>query len=173
MKVCITSTGRDAEAHVDARFGRAPYFFIFDTDTDAVEVIENTSSGNAQGAGIGAASLILDHGANYLLTGRLGPKASDALQGSGLQVIEGISSDNTVRQAYENFKASGPSGSTTAGTGPGASPTQGRQPGQAGGGAGRGMGQGGGRGMGGGRGGGMGRCGGGGGGRGMGGGRRR
>ncbi|WP_028581006.1 NifB/NifX family molybdenum-iron cluster-binding protein [Desulfogranum japonicum] len=165
MKVCITSTGRDTESLVDERFGRTPYFIIFNTETDTAETVENTSSGNAQGAGIGAASLIVDHGVHHLLTGRLGPKATDALQSSGIHVTEGISGQSTVKQAYDTFKQSGPSRSPKQSID---SPPQTTPSGQPG------MGMGGGGGTGCGRSGGRGRCGGGGGGgRGMGGGRRR
>lgn len=39
MKLCITSAGKTMEAKVDARFGRAPYFLLVDTATEAFECI--------------------------------------------------------------------------------------------------------------------------------------
>jgi len=54
MKLCITSTGKDIEANIDTTFGRAPYFLIIDTETNATEVVENTAATQGQGAGIAA-----------------------------------------------------------------------------------------------------------------------
>jgi len=49
MKLCITSTGKEIEANIDTTFGRAPYFLIIDTDTNATEVVENTADKEFEG----------------------------------------------------------------------------------------------------------------------------
>lgn len=168
MKLCITSTGNTMTSAVDPRFGRAPYFMLIDTETDQAQAIENTAVADAQGAGIGAARIMLDQGVEALLTGHLGPNAQDALRGSGIQLIEGVSGEMNVEEALNHYRDSigkvspQKSDETSPQTTETGQPGTGRGPGM---GAGRGLG-GGGRGMG-------GRGMGGGGGRGMGGGRRR
>ena len=137
------------EAKVDARFGRAAYLLIIDTDTNAMEVVENSGAAQAQGAGIGAAQVVLDKGVDGLLTGRIGPNALTVFQASGVQLFEGASAEDTVQEALTRFN-NGEYRDTPAGP-------EGQQVGQGGGrglgrgkgggkGQGRGMGMGGGRG---------------------------
>ena len=142
MKICITSTGKEIEAKIDPRFGRAPYFFIFDTDTDTTELVDNSAAAESQGAGIGAAQLVSDKGVDAVLTGRVGPNASTAFQASGVKLYESLSSEETVKEALAKFKKGEYDGNpASAGVSP-------RGPG-AGRGLGRGMGGGGGQGQGG------------------------
>lgn len=104
MKICITSTGKAVEAKVDPRFGRAPYFIIVDTDSDAIEVVDNSATAESQGAGISAAQFVSDKGVEAVLTGRVGPNASRAFQASGITVLEEISSQESVKEVIGRFK---------------------------------------------------------------------
>lgn len=129
MKICIPSTGKELTAMIDPRFGRAPFFLIVDTSTNNVEVIENTAAEKVQGAGLGAVELIMNHGIDTLITGRVGPKALIAIQQSGMQLIEGISSGQTIDDVLASFtkgelekpetSTSGPAPENTCGKGMG------------------------------------------------------
>ena len=103
MKLCITSTGKDIEANIDTTFGRAPCFLIIDTKTNATEVIDNSAASQTQGAGIGAAQLISNKGVDAILTGYVGPNASTALREADIKVYEGVSSQDTVKEALAKF----------------------------------------------------------------------
>jgi len=148
MKLCITAAGNDLSSATDSAFGRAPWFVIVDTDSGAVEPVENKSVNASQGAGIAAAQTMADKNVQAVLTGRLGPKAQTALSAASITMYEGLA-QTTVGQALEQFRqgqysesgsqAADRPASTGAGTGAGA-------------GWGRGMGGGGRRGGGGGRG---------------------
>ena len=144
MKLCVTSTGKEIEARIDPRFGRAPWFFIIDTDTGISTAIENTAATQGQGAGISAAQIVVDEKVDAILTGRVGPNSMNVLQTSNIKLFEGVSSQDTVSQALAKFKDGTYNENASAS---GASPRM-----QAGGGRGqgRGMGGGGGQGMGGG-----------------------
>jgi predicted Fe-Mo cluster-binding NifX family protein len=104
MKLCITSKGKKIGATIDTTFGRAPYFFIVDTGTDAMEVLENTATPHGQGAGIAAAQFVSDRGVEGVLTGYVGPNARNALKASGIKVFEGLSGQETVEEAIARFK---------------------------------------------------------------------
>jgi len=116
MKLCITSTGKDMDSRVDEHFGRASCFMIVDTATMDFEVVSNTAQAAEQGAGISAAQIILDKGAEALLTGIVGPKAFSALRAANVKVYEGASGADSVRGTVEKFnrgeysEASVPSG---------------------------------------------------------------
>lgn len=104
MKLCITSTGKDIEAKVDTTFGRAPYFFIIDTESNVAEVVKNMVATQGQGAGIAAAQLVSDKGVEGVLTGYVGPNALNAIQASGIKLFVGASSSDTVKDALVKFK---------------------------------------------------------------------
>ena len=71
---------------MDDRFGRAEAFLLVDRATgEAVETIENTSVHASHGAGTGAASMLKSAGVDTVISGRFGPKASDALRAHGIE----------------------------------------------------------------------------------------
>lgn len=103
MKLCITSTGKDIAANIDTTFSRAPYFLIIDTETNAVETVENTAANQGQGAGIAATQLVSDKGIDGVLTGHVGPNAFNALRESGIKLFVGASAQDTVQDALAKF----------------------------------------------------------------------
>lgn len=179
MKIAVSSRGNTLDSAMDERFGRAPMFIIYDTETDQFTVLDNAANASlGQGAGIQAAQAVASSGAQRVVTGRVGPNALSALNAAGIGIVNVAS--GTVAQALEQAQKTplneqmqpqaGASPSMAPGMGRGMG-GMGRGMGQGQGmGQGRGMGQGQGQGMGQGRGmgRGMGRGGGGGGGRGMG-----
>ncbi len=103
MKIAITSKGTDLNAEIDPRFGRATCFIVVDTETLDFEVLDNTENINAfKGAGIQAAKMIHDKGAQFLLTGFCGPNAFKTLQAAGVEVINDVS--GTIKDAVISFK---------------------------------------------------------------------
>ncbi len=102
MKIAVTSTGTDLESAVDPRFGRAAYILIVDSETLVVEVLDNKENVNAlKGAGIQAATMASDKGANVLLTGFCGPNAFKALKAAKI----GVANDATgsVKDAVKAY----------------------------------------------------------------------
>ncbi|NQT50759.1 NifB/NifX family molybdenum-iron cluster-binding protein [bacterium] len=104
MKVAITTAGNDLDAAVDPRFGRAKAFVIYDTESGEWSVLDNEQNAfAAQGAGIQAASAVVNAGVEALLTGNCGPKAFRALAAGKVAVYAGVS--GTVREAVEGLAA--------------------------------------------------------------------
>ena len=103
MKIAVSSTGKDLEATLDARFGRAAYFVIVDLDTLAFDAVENRQNLNlAQGAGIQAAKTVLQRKADVLITGNCGPKAFKVLAAAGITVYVGVA--GRLLDIVERFK---------------------------------------------------------------------
>jgi len=103
MRIAITSTDGTLDGPVDPRFGRAPYVLVVDTDTDALETIDNGANREAtQGAGVNAAQAVIDHHVGWLLTGAIGPKAFAALNAANIRVAAGQT--GTCREALRRFK---------------------------------------------------------------------
>jgi predicted Fe-Mo cluster-binding NifX family protein len=102
MKIAITSTGNTLDSQVDARFGRAAFFLVVDTETMEFECINNNAAAAAGGAGINAAKTVADSGAKAVLTGNCGPNASRTLAAAGVKLYANLS--GTVKDAIEAFK---------------------------------------------------------------------
>ncbi len=100
MRIAVSSQGMDLTSKVDQRFGRAPYFLIFDTDDESLEVVKNGQNVNAaQGAGIQAAESIAAKNVDIVVTGNLGPKAFQALNATGIKTA--LLTSGTVSEAIE------------------------------------------------------------------------
>jgi predicted Fe-Mo cluster-binding NifX family protein len=102
MKIAITSTGETLDSQVDQRFGRAALFVIAETDTMGFAVIENENLAAGGGVGVSSAKLVIDAGAEAVLTGNCGPNAQRTLSAAGIKLFTGLT--GTVAQAIELFK---------------------------------------------------------------------
>ena len=104
MKIAIPAVDREPTAMIDARFGRTPWFLVFDTETGTWEAVENTQNLQAvQGAGIQSAETLVRHGVTTVLTPHCGPKAFRVLQAAGVTLYLGVS--GTVAEALAAYQA--------------------------------------------------------------------
>ena len=102
MKIAVTSTGTDLDSDVDPRFGRAKYIIIVDSEAFDFEVLDNKENVNAlKGAGIQAASMISEKGAEVLLTGFCGPNAFKTLNAVNVGMANDAS--GSVRDAVNAY----------------------------------------------------------------------
>ena len=103
MKVAVTAKGIQLKDEVDPRFGRAPYILIVDLETMEYETLDNSENVNAfKGAGIQAATMVADKGAQVLLTGYCGPNAFKAVSAAGIKVVNDVT--GTVEEAVDVFR---------------------------------------------------------------------
>jgi len=118
MKVAVSSQGRTLDSQVDPRFGRAACFLLVETETMAFTVVENASGQG--GAGIAAGKVVIDAGAQIVMTGNCGPNAERTLRAGNVRLFTDVS--GTIGEAIERFKngslveASGPNVQSQAGT---------------------------------------------------------
>jgi predicted Fe-Mo cluster-binding NifX family protein len=102
MKIAVTSKGKDLSSPVDPRFGRAAYILVVDTISFDFQVLDNDENVNAfKGAGIQAATMVSEKGAEVLLTGYCGPNAFKTLQAAGIKVANDAT--GTVKDAVIAF----------------------------------------------------------------------
>jgi len=103
MIIAVSAAGSRPDSPMDARFGRAGYFQVFDTDTGEYETINNVDGMEAmQGAGIQAGELVVSRGASILITGHCGPKAFRVLNAAGVKVM--LCGGGTVENAIAKFR---------------------------------------------------------------------
>jgi predicted Fe-Mo cluster-binding NifX family protein len=102
MKIAVTSKGPNLDDQVDPRFGRAAYILVVDSETFDFDVLDNKENVNAlKGAGIQAAGMVSDKGAEVLITGFCGPNAFKVLNAAKIKVTS--DAKGTVRDAVESF----------------------------------------------------------------------
>jgi len=102
MKIVLTSDGQSEDAEVDERFGRCQFFAIFDTEDSTLTYHKNEGQASSQGAGIASSQFIADQGANVLITGRVGPKALQGLEGANIKMFKG--DGMTLSAAIDAYK---------------------------------------------------------------------
>jgi predicted Fe-Mo cluster-binding NifX family protein len=103
------------DAPVNPRFGRCPYYVIVETETMESEAISNTGMNAPSGAGIGAAQLVAEKGVEAVLTGSVGPKATQVLSRASIKILTGAG--GSIRQTVEAYKRGELEASPTAGYG--------------------------------------------------------
>lgn len=102
MKIVVTANGANLDAPASPVFGRCPAYLFVDTETMAFEAVENPALSSPGGAGIQAAQFVIEHGAQAVLTGNVGPNAAGVLQAADVPVY--LIPEGTVRQAVETFR---------------------------------------------------------------------
>lgn len=107
MKVVIPVESKNDDASVCPSFGRAPFFMIFDAETQKADFIDNAAANSQGGAGIKASQILVDSGAKVLITYRCGQNAADVLKAGGITIYKaenGSAKDNV--QKYKEKKLS-------------------------------------------------------------------
>lgn len=86
MKIAVSATGQNKESLLDRRFGRCEYFLIYDTEVGEFKEIGNNGVSSGGGAGIAAASQVIEENVSVIITGNLGPNAFELIEKAGIKV---------------------------------------------------------------------------------------
>ncbi len=104
MTIAVTTTGTTLDAPLDARFGRASRFLMYDLEHATFTLLDNAQRLEAaQGAGIQSAEAVARAGAGAVVTGHCGPKALRVLAAAGIRVY--TSDAPTVAAALAQYRA--------------------------------------------------------------------
>jgi len=91
LRIAVPTCGdRGLEDTVAEVFGRAKTFTMVDVDGERVEsvkVLGNPAASYRHGAGPIAVKMLMDHGANIVAAGELGPGASSLLEQHGVPML--------------------------------------------------------------------------------------
>ena len=98
MKVAVASSGEGLEAPVDARLGRCANIIVVDSESMSFEVCKNPGALAGTGAGIAAAQVVADSGAEAVIAGNFGPNSLSAFTAGGIKAYVGA---GTVQEAVE------------------------------------------------------------------------
>jgi predicted Fe-Mo cluster-binding NifX family protein len=107
MKIAVSSTGKNLTDNVSEVFARCPYFVIAEIENGEIkrtEIIENKSTGQMGGAGISAAQFMAEKNVNAVITGNMGPRASDVLKQFNIEIYFGKGEIKNVLQKFIDGK---------------------------------------------------------------------
>lgn len=102
--IAICSSGDSMDSMVDGRFGRCPYFVLWDEEKSEYKALNNKGLDLNQGAGTGLAQELLNQGVGIVICSRIGPKAFTVLSKAGIEIFsshEGM----TVATALKKYQA--------------------------------------------------------------------
>lgn len=101
MKICIpTETNEGKKANVYGHFGSAPFFTIYDTDSKAIEIVDNANSHHEHGTCNPIAAL-QGRKVDVVVTGGMGARAVMMLNASGIRVFRAV--PGTVENIISTF----------------------------------------------------------------------
>lgn len=103
MKIAISVSGNDLSSEIDPRFGRARGFLLVDSETEGFQHLANPNIDASGGAGIQTAQMVVDRGAEAVITGNVGPNAYRVLETAGLKVFTGAS--GKAQEALADYKS--------------------------------------------------------------------
>ena len=104
MKITVSATEGSLNADIDMRFGRCPYYIIFEIEENKIkghEILKNIADQEMRGAGITAAQIVVNKETNIVITGNVGPKSFSVLSASGIKIISGV--NGNVKDAVEKY----------------------------------------------------------------------
>jgi predicted Fe-Mo cluster-binding NifX family protein len=105
MKICIpTGTNEGKTAEVYGHFGSAPYFTIYDTEKDSVEIIGNANQHHSHGM-CQPMNALADRKVDAVVTGGMGARAVQKLNESGIRAYRAI--PGTVEDIASQFDKGG------------------------------------------------------------------
>ncbi len=103
MKICLPTAGEKGLTEtVYNHFGSAPFFTVYNTDTQTCEVIENGNQHHEHG-GCQPVGMLSAYNLDAIMTSGMGGRAVAMFNQSGIKVYK--LSGSTVKEAAEKFEA--------------------------------------------------------------------
>jgi predicted Fe-Mo cluster-binding NifX family protein len=106
MKLAVSMAGETLAAPFDARFGRASWFCLVDSESGEWVTLANPALEASGGAGVRAAQFLAAQGAAAVVSGAYGPKAWTTLRAAGMRPFLAPEHDDlTGLEVLERFRA--------------------------------------------------------------------
>ena len=103
MLIAFSTDGKNPDARIHQRFGRAPGFLIVDTETEEFDYLSNSDNlSRPGGAGIQTSKLLADRGVKAVVSGNIGPSAHGTLSQAGIDIYSGV--EGKISDILKKFK---------------------------------------------------------------------
>ena len=102
MKIAIPAAGDNMKSRISNRLGRSSYIIIYDTESKKDVSYANPGKNLQDGSGLKAVNLIINSGADMLLSMEVGMKAYSVLSRAHID-IHLLKTVSSVEKAVKNF----------------------------------------------------------------------
>ncbi|MBN2610663.1 MAG: NifB/NifX family molybdenum-iron cluster-binding protein [Bacteroidales bacterium] len=102
MRIAIPAATNKTDGMLDDRFGRCPYFCIFNTETGEIVFKENNHRNGAGGVGPQVSEFLAGNEVAKVFAVEVGPKAKSVLDKFNIQV-QTIKYGQTIKQIIETI----------------------------------------------------------------------
>lgn len=102
MQIAISlQENKGLDSKISTIFGRCPYFMFIDPQDKSLKIKENAAKSASGGAGIQAAQMIVDQGAEAVISGNMGPNAHSVLLSANIPLYQ--FSSGSAQEALEAY----------------------------------------------------------------------
>lgn len=102
MKIIVPVEEKSLDTLVCPSFGRTPHFLLFNTENGEHEFLDNSAAASQGGAGIKAAQMLVDNGAEAVITYRCGENAAEVLNAGAIKIYKAQAI--SVKENIERYK---------------------------------------------------------------------
>ena len=102
MKVAIPASNKEIDSLVDDRFGRCPFFCLYNLETRQIEFMENSLKNGSGGVGPQVVEFLANNGINKVYAMEFGPKAKEMLDKLKIET-QVVNSKQTVHEIIKLF----------------------------------------------------------------------
>jgi predicted Fe-Mo cluster-binding NifX family protein len=103
MRICMPTVDANGfESSLSGHFGSAPYFALYDTESNKVSMVINDHDSHAHGSCM-PVEMLQEHHAEIVLCKGMGMRAVDLLKSAGIKVF--LVEAATVKEAIDKFNA--------------------------------------------------------------------
>lgn len=103
MITAITAQSNDSKAQMDERFGRSPFFAIYDQKNGKTEFIKNPYKDDQGGVGTRIVELLANKDVTQIVAFEFGPKAKSLLEQLKIQMIVPEETNLSVNQIIDRI----------------------------------------------------------------------
>jgi len=95
VKIAVASNGKDPKSSISSKAGHCPYYLIFDSTGELIEVVANPYKNAQRGAGQQTADFLADKGVTIVIAGNFGDKMIGVMRSNGTDYfkLQGIVHD--------------------------------------------------------------------------------
>jgi len=83
-RIAVASSGKSEKASVSDRAAKCPYYLIFDSKSELVEVVDNPYADASRGAGPSATNFLAKTGVTMIIAESFGSKMTNALKNNDI-----------------------------------------------------------------------------------------
>jgi predicted Fe-Mo cluster-binding NifX family protein len=107
MKIAIAARGNTMQSHLDSNFGRCAWFFVYDTESKAMEFIPNPYKDLEEGAGSASVEFLSSRAVTKIIASEFGLKIKPLLDSKKIQMIVIKHTKTEIKQIIEMLKHGG------------------------------------------------------------------